>query len=72
MSAQIMVTAWSRLYRHRLVTEPNPPSSLLTQFRRGGRDALPHLDREIAVYDVGVDERPPLTSLVRDRPAVPA
>lgn len=72
MSAQIMVTAWSRLYRHRLVTEPNPPSSLLTQFRRGGRDALPHLDREIAVYDVGVDERPPLTSLDRDRPAVPA
>lgn len=72
MSAQIMVTAWSRLYRHSLVTEPNPPSSLLTQFRRGGRDALPHLDREIAVYDVGVDERPPLTSLDRDRPAVPA
>ncbi len=72
MSAQIMVTAWSRLHRHGLVTDPSPPSSLLTQFRRGGRNALPHLDREIAVYDVGVDERPPLASLVRDRPAVPA
>ena len=72
MSAQIMVTAWSRLHRRGLVTEPRPPSSLLIQFRRGGPDALPHLDREITVYDVGVDERPPLGSLARDRPAVPA
>src|SRR5918997_1175596 len=42
MSAQIMVTAWSRLYRRGLVTEPTPPSTLLTQFRRGGQDALPN------------------------------
>ena len=72
MSAQIMVTAWSRLHRRGLVAAARPPSSLLTQFRRGGEHALPHLDREIAVYDVGVDERPPLGSLTRDRPVVVA
>ncbi|AGZ41749.1 glucosyl-3-phosphoglycerate synthase [Actinoplanes friuliensis DSM 7358] len=70
MSAQIMVTAWSRLHRRGLVTEPMPPSSLLTQFRRGG-DALPHLDREIVVTDIGVQERPPLATLPRPV-AVPA
>jgi glucosyl-3-phosphoglycerate synthase len=63
MSAQIMVTAWSRLHRRGLVHDPLPPSTLLTQFRRGGQDALPNLDREIAVTDTAVDERPPLVSV---------
>jgi glucosyl-3-phosphoglycerate synthase len=70
MSAQIMVTAWSRLYRRGAVTEPVPPASLLVQFRRGGADALPHLDREITVHDVAVAERPPLSSMSRNRPEV--
>ena len=65
MSAQIMVTAWSRLHRRGLVADPRPPSTLLTQFRRGGRDALPNLEREVAVADIGVDERPPLASVQR-------
>jgi glucosyl-3-phosphoglycerate synthase len=65
MSAQIMVTAWSRLYRRGLVTEMLPPSTLLTQFRRGGAGNLPHLDREIVVYDSAVEERPPLASVRR-------
>jgi glucosyl-3-phosphoglycerate synthase len=69
MSAQIMVTAWSRLHRCGLATSERPPSTVLTQFRRGGRDALPNLEREITVTDAGVDERPPL---VRLRPVVPA
>jgi glucosyl-3-phosphoglycerate synthase len=75
MSAQIMVTAWSRLYRRGLVNDRTPPSTLLTQFRRGGADVLPHLNREIAVTDIDVDERPPLAGLTagRDRrPVVPA
>jgi glucosyl-3-phosphoglycerate synthase len=75
MSAQIMVTAWSRLHRRGLVNDPTPPSTLLTQFRRGGADVLPHLNREIAVSDIGVDERPPLAALATAdtyRPAVPA
>jgi glucosyl-3-phosphoglycerate synthase len=63
MSAQIMVTAWSRLYRRGLVNDELPPSTLLTQFRRGGQDALPNLDREIAVTDTAVDERPPLLTV---------
>jgi glucosyl-3-phosphoglycerate synthase len=64
MSAQIMVTAWSRLYHHGLVTEPLPPTTLLTQFQRGG-DVLPHLNRSVTVSDVGIDERPPLVSIPR-------
>jgi len=72
MSAQIMVTAWSRLYRRGLVTERRPPATLLTQFRRGGTEALPNLDREIVVYDADVDERPPLATLVRTARVVPS
>ncbi|GAA2534184.1 glucosyl-3-phosphoglycerate synthase [Winogradskya humida] len=63
MSAQIIVTAWSRLHRRGLVTSALPPSTLLTQFRRGGDAALPHLDREIVMTDTAVTERPPLASL---------
>ena len=72
MSAQIMVTAWSRLYRRGLVTGPLPPATVLTQFRRGGAGRLPNLDREIVVSDVAVDERPPLADLALSRPRVPA
>jgi glucosyl-3-phosphoglycerate synthase len=72
MSAQIMVAAWSRLHRRGLVTDPRPPSTVLTQFRRGGgADKLPHLDREIALTDVAVGERPPLATMARPF-AVPA
>ncbi|GIF36880.1 glucosyl-3-phosphoglycerate synthase [Actinoplanes xinjiangensis] len=65
MAAQIMVTAWSRMHRRGLATEAMPPSTLLTQFRRGGQEALPNLERQIAVTDAGVTERPPLASLKR-------
>jgi glucosyl-3-phosphoglycerate synthase len=71
MSAQIMVTAWSRLHRRGLVTGPLPPSSLLTQFSRGGTDPLPHLNRQVSTADVGVGERPPLATVPRPE-AVPA
>ncbi|GAB3808304.1 glucosyl-3-phosphoglycerate synthase [Micromonospora zhanjiangensis] len=61
MSAQIMLTAWSRLHRQGRVSSPAPPTSLLTQFRRvpggGGPDGL---RREVVVTDVAVQERPPL------------
>jgi glucosyl-3-phosphoglycerate synthase len=70
MSAQIMVTAWSRLHRRGLVNDPNPPSTLITQFRRGGPDALPNLDREIVVTDAAVAERPPLREVALARGAV--
>lgn len=63
MSAQIMVTAWSRLHRRGLTTGPVPPATQLTQFRRGGTDPLPHLDREVTTADVGVTERPPLAAV---------
>ncbi len=66
MAAQIIVTAWGRLHRRGLVTDPEPPSTLMTQFRRGGTEALPRLDREIVVHDTGVTERPPLVQ-VRSR-----
>ncbi|GAB1690912.1 glucosyl-3-phosphoglycerate synthase [Krasilnikovia sp. M28-CT-15] len=65
MSAQIMVTAWRRLHRRGLVAEPQPPTTLLTQFSRGGTDPLPHLNRRISVADMGVDERPPLATVAR-------
>ena len=65
MSAQIMVTAWSRLHRRGLVNEPLPPTTLLTQFQRGGENVLPALNRQVVVSDVGVEERPPLASMPR-------
>jgi glucosyl-3-phosphoglycerate synthase len=60
MSAQILTTAWTRLHRAGLATTPQPPSTMLTQFRRGGDQALPGLDREVVVTDTAVHERPPL------------
>lgn len=66
MSAQIMLTAWSRLQRQGRVTATGTPAGVLTQFRRGAATAVPSLDREIVVSDVSVQERPPLIEL-RDR-----
>ncbi|WP_245713036.1 glucosyl-3-phosphoglycerate synthase [Micromonospora nigra] len=63
MSAQIMLTAWSRLQRRGWAVPGALPAEVLTQFRRGGSEALPNLDREIVVTDVSVDERPPLAQL---------
>ncbi|WP_233513396.1 glucosyl-3-phosphoglycerate synthase [Micromonospora craterilacus] len=63
MSAQIMLTAWSRLQRRGWANQDVLPTALLTQFRRGGSDTLPNLDREIVVSDVSVEERPPLAEL---------
>jgi glucosyl-3-phosphoglycerate synthase len=63
MSAQIMLTAWSRLHRQGQVSSATPPATLLTQFRRGGTETLPNLEREIVVSDVSVQERPPLIQL---------
>ena len=63
MSAQIMLTAWSRLQRRGWAAPGVSPGALLTQFRRGGSEALPNLDREIVVNDVSVQERPPLAQL---------
>lgn len=71
MSAQIMLTAWSRLRRQGRVSAEPPPGGLLTQFRRGpGSAALPHLEREIVVSDVSIQERPPLAE-VRGSPRGP-
>lgn len=63
MSAQILHTAWVRLQRQGWVTADSQPSTVLTQFRRGGADALPNLEREIVVTDVSVQERPPLRDM---------
>lgn len=64
MSAQILLTAWSRLRRQGRVNPDPPPDTLLTQFRRGpGSNALPHLEREIVVSDVSIQERPPLAEI---------
>ena len=54
MSAQILLTAWSRLQRHGRMLPLEAPSSALTQFRRGpgGHEAF--------VRDVSVGERPPM------------
>nr|WP_205808719.1 glucosyl-3-phosphoglycerate synthase [Micromonospora sp. HNM0581] len=68
MSAQIMLTAWSRLQRRGWADPEVLPTALLTQFRRGGSDALPNLDREIVVSDVAVAERPPLAQLQHQLP----
>ncbi len=68
MSAQIMLTVWSRLQRQGWVDGTVCPATVLTQFRRGGSDALPNLEREIVVNDVAVHERPPLGQLRKEGP----
>jgi glucosyl-3-phosphoglycerate synthase len=65
MAAQIMLTAWGRLHRRGLVTDALPPATVLTQFRRGGQEALPKLERQITVTEVTVAERPPLATVAR-------
>jgi glucosyl-3-phosphoglycerate synthase len=69
MAAQILLTAWSRLGRQGRADASTPLPSVLTQFRRGGQQPLPHLGREIVVSDVGIDERPPLITAGLSRPA---
>lgn len=64
MSAQILFTAWTRLHRQGWVADQSPPANLITQFRRGGVEALPNLEREIVVTDVSVQERPPLVQVL--------
>jgi glucosyl-3-phosphoglycerate synthase len=68
MSAQILLTAWSRLARQGRADVGTPLPSLLTQFRRGGEQLLPNLGREIVISDVGIDERPPLVTVGLARP----
>ncbi|WP_308042641.1 glucosyl-3-phosphoglycerate synthase [Micromonospora sp. PLK6-60] len=63
MSAQILHTVWARLQRRGWASPGSSPAPLLTQFRRGGSEALPNLEREIVVSDVSVQERPPLAQL---------
>lgn len=64
MAAQILLTAWSRLQRQGRVSAEPAPNTLLTQFRRGpGSNALPHLEREIVISDVSIQERPPLAEV---------
>ncbi len=60
MAAQIQLTVWSRLVRQGRADDSVPLPGVLTQFRRGGDQALPNLGREIVIADVGIDERPPL------------
>ena len=63
MAAQIQLTAWSRLVQSGRANAGAPLPSVLTQFRRGGEQRLPNLDREIVVSDIGIDERPPLATV---------
>ena len=76
MSAQIMLTAWSRLQRRGLgAHRARRPSTLLTQFRRGGSDSPAEPGpRDRRLSDVAVEERPPLITvgLARRRPGWPA
>jgi glucosyl-3-phosphoglycerate synthase len=63
MAAQIQLTAWSRLVRDGRANGGAPLPGVLTQFRRGGEQPLPNLGREIVVSDIGIDERPPLSTV---------
>jgi glucosyl-3-phosphoglycerate synthase len=63
MAAQIQLTAWSRLARQGRVEAATKLPSVITQFRRGGDQSLPNLDREIVISDIGIDERPPLITV---------
>jgi glucosyl-3-phosphoglycerate synthase len=69
MAAQIQLTVWSRLTRQGRADDGAPLPSVLTQFRRGGDEALPSLGREILTSDVGIDERPPLITAALGRTA---
>jgi glucosyl-3-phosphoglycerate synthase len=69
MAAQIQLTAWSRLVRQGRADGTTPLPSTLIQFRREGKQPLPNLEREIVVSDVGIDERPPLSTVDLPQPA---
>jgi len=71
MSAQILLTAWSRLAHQGRADARTVLPTLLTQFRRGGDQSLPNLGREIVVSDVGIGERPPLMTAGIPRPVAP-
>ncbi|HEX6967374.1 MAG TPA: glucosyl-3-phosphoglycerate synthase [Micromonosporaceae bacterium] len=66
MSAQIVLTAWSRLQRRGWATSAVSPATLLTQFRRHRTDGR---ERETVVNDVSVHERPPLAQLEQEQRA---
>jgi glucosyl-3-phosphoglycerate synthase len=63
MSAQIMLTAWSRLQREGRANMAATPTTMLTQFRRAGAGCLRDLGREVVVTDVSVLERPALAQV---------
>ena len=72
MSAQILLTVFSRLDRYGQVIMTSSPSPRLAQFRRG--DSTHGVDREVVVTDVSVPERPALAQLLgqlRDDAATP-
>jgi glucosyl-3-phosphoglycerate synthase len=69
MAAQIQLTAWSRLVRLGRADGTIPLPSTLIQFRRGGEQPLPSLQREIVFSDIGIDERPPLITIDLPQPA---
>jgi glucosyl-3-phosphoglycerate synthase len=69
MATQIQLTAWSRLVRQGRADGTVPLPSTLIQFRRGGKQPLPSLEREIVLSDVGIDERPPLITVDLPQPA---
>ncbi|MEV5754595.1 glucosyl-3-phosphoglycerate synthase [Actinoallomurus sp. NPDC052308] len=54
MAGQIMQTAWSRLDRQGRIVPLEPPSTVLTQFRRDGDG------HQARIRDVSVGERPPM------------
>jgi glucosyl-3-phosphoglycerate synthase len=61
MSAQIMLTVWSRLQSQGLIAAAVSPAPLLAQFRRD--EDVPGLGRDVVVTDISVQERPPLATL---------
>jgi glucosyl-3-phosphoglycerate synthase len=64
MSAQILLTAWSRLQSQGLIAAAASPAPLLAQFQRD--ENVPGLGRRMVVTDISVQERPPLMTLRRD------
>jgi glucosyl-3-phosphoglycerate synthase len=57
MAGQVMLTAWERLDRLGRVIECSPPSTTLTQFRRGPDGLIPRTSQTAA------DDRPPMAEV---------